>query len=132
MHIELTTLRTRLSDITGIELPVIPCIGSMGYAESSSQTQRIETQRRHALEVCAKTLAAVQDLEVRLDTTCWVRGGEKWVATATMLSKRRYQRALDQLEALVISRMFELTKVNMSDTGKSLGCNIGVKISDAL
>jgi hypothetical protein len=37
-----------------------------------------------------------------------------------MVSSRRYQRALDQLQGLVVARMFELSKVNMSGTGKFL------------
>ncbi|KAJ7729134.1 hypothetical protein B0H16DRAFT_1330589 [Mycena metata] len=34
-----------------------------------------------------------------------------------MVKNRRYQRAIDALEGLVVARMFELSKVNMSDTG---------------
>ncbi|KAJ6586510.1 hypothetical protein DFH09DRAFT_1245702 [Mycena vulgaris] len=81
----------------------------------------IETQRRHALEVQAKALAAVQDLELRLEVeTRWVRGSEKWAAVAAMVRRRRYQRALDNLQGLIITRMFELAKCNMSGTGYKL------------
>jgi hypothetical protein len=87
---------------------------------ATSATRRIETQRRHAIELHSKTLAAVQDLEVRLDISArWTAGDEQWVAAANMLGSRRYQRALDALEGLVVARMFELSKVNMADTGKS-------------
>ncbi|KAJ7168423.1 hypothetical protein C8R43DRAFT_1085763 [Mycena crocata] len=100
------------------ERPVIPDPGEWTYEKSVSETRRIETQRRHALELHTKTLDAVHDLERRLNiATRWVRGGAEWVATAEMVNKRRYQRALDHLEGLVIQRMFELTKVNMSGTG---------------
>ena len=34
-----------------------------------------------------------------------------------MVGKHHYQRCLDDLEGLIISRMFELTKMNMSQTG---------------
>ncbi|KAJ7813877.1 hypothetical protein B0H14DRAFT_3090238 [Mycena olivaceomarginata] len=84
-------------------------------------TQRIETQRRHATEVVSKTLAAVQDLELRLGIIeRWERGGAEWTATALMVTNRRYQRALDELEGLVVARMFELSKVHMADTGYKL------------
>ncbi|KAJ7032249.1 hypothetical protein C8F04DRAFT_1211224 [Mycena alexandri] len=74
-------------------------------------TRRIETQRRHAAEVYVKTLDAVQDLEIRLGGgPRWVPEDREWVEAAAMLRNRRYQRAL------VIARMFELSKVNMSDT----------------
>jgi hypothetical protein len=43
---------------------------------------------------------------------------EAWNSAAVWVKKRRYQRALDQLQALIISRMFELTKMNMSGTGR--------------
>ncbi|KAJ7238461.1 hypothetical protein C8J57DRAFT_1016473, partial [Mycena rebaudengoi] len=36
------------------------------------------------------------------------------------VSRRHYQRAVDKLKGLIISRMFELTKVNMSGTGYKL------------
>lgn len=42
---------------------------------------------------------------------------DEWKQAAVLVSKRRYQRALDELEALVVSRMFELTKMNMAQTG---------------
>ncbi|KAF7365827.1 hypothetical protein MVEN_00456800 [Mycena venus] len=45
-------------------------------------------------------------------------GDEKWEAMATMVRRRRYQRALDHLQGLIISRMFELAKCNMSGTGE--------------
>ncbi|KAJ7813590.1 hypothetical protein B0H13DRAFT_2382351 [Mycena leptocephala] len=84
-------------------------------------TSTIETQRRHALELYSKALDAVQDLELCLSIErCWVPGDEEWIATAKMLGNRRYQRVLDALEGLVIAHMFELTKVNMSDTGYKL------------
>jgi hypothetical protein len=89
------------------------------YAVAAAQTQRIETQRRHAMEVHSKTLAAIHDLEIRLGiATRWRPGDAEWVAATKMLGKRRYQRALDELEGLVVARMFELSKVNMGDTGK--------------
>ncbi|KAF8143379.1 hypothetical protein K438DRAFT_1993896 [Mycena galopus ATCC 62051] len=92
-----------------------------GYAEAAKQTCRVETQRRHAEEVAQKGLAAVQDLEVRLGiTTRWVPGSKEWEKAAKMVSSRRYQRALDQLQGLVVARMFELTKVIMSGTGYKL------------
>ncbi|KAJ7256854.1 hypothetical protein B0H12DRAFT_1015629 [Mycena haematopus] len=99
----------------------MPSEAGTSYAVDVAQTQRIETQRRHALELHAKTLATVQDLEIRLGIERrWQEEDAEWVAAATMLQSRRYQRAIDELEGLVVARMFELTKVNMSDTGYKL------------
>lgn len=102
-------------------MDISPSNGEQAYGAAASQTRRLETQRRHALERYSSTLDAVQDLERRLDVTeRWEAGTEMWEAAAIMVGKRRYQRVLDQLQGLVISRMFELTKMNMSGTGMSL------------
>ncbi|KAG6875054.1 hypothetical protein C0992_005362, partial [Termitomyces sp. T32_za158] len=78
-------------------------------------TQSIETKRRHALENHEKDLSIVQGLETKLGiTTRWSRTSPEWSVAAEMTAKRRYQQCLDNLEALVVSRMFELSKMNMS------------------
>ncbi|KAJ7044323.1 hypothetical protein C8F04DRAFT_1027413 [Mycena alexandri] len=111
----------RLNQMNGVETPFIPAPQDTTYAQAAAQTRRIETQRRHAGEVHTKTLAAVQDLEIRLGVgPRWVPGDKEWEDTAAMVTNRRYQRALDELEGLVVARMFELSKVNMSDTGYKL------------
>ncbi|EGN96035.1 hypothetical protein SERLA73DRAFT_76033 [Serpula lacrymans var. lacrymans S7.3] len=61
-------------------------------------TRKLETARRHAMENHDKELQKVQRLEVRLEIN----------------------RALDQLEGLVVACMFELTKMNRSQIGYSL------------
>ncbi|KAJ7821021.1 hypothetical protein B0H14DRAFT_2253421, partial [Mycena olivaceomarginata] len=64
---------------------------------------------------------AVHNLELWLTITmCWVPGDEKWAEVSAMLSKHRYQWALDHLQGLIIARMFELAKCNMSGTGYKL------------
>jgi hypothetical protein len=79
-----------------------------------------ETKRRHALENRDKDLRVVQDLEVMLSIVeRWVPECPEWRATALMVGQRRYQCCLDDLEGLIVSRMFELTKMNMSQTGTS-------------
>ena len=83
-------------------------------ASSSS----LETKRRHALENRDRDLLVVQELEVMLGVVNrWVPESPEWIAAALMVGKRRYQRCLDDLEGLIVSRMFELTKMNMSQTG---------------
>ncbi|KAJ7768088.1 hypothetical protein DFH07DRAFT_736485, partial [Mycena maculata] len=98
----------------------MPAEGEASYTEVARATRRIETQRRHA-QVRDKVLAAVHDLElcIPIDTR-WIEGGEKWEAAARMAHRRRYQRALDHLEGLVVARMFELAKCHMSGTGYKL------------
>ncbi|KAF7358610.1 hypothetical protein MSAN_01199700 [Mycena sanguinolenta] len=109
--VNLAEYEKRLDEQRGMNLPFISN-GVSSYEEGAAATRRLETQRRHALEVFSKTLAAVQDLEEPEDA--------EWVAAATMVINRRYQRALDELEGLVVARMFELSKAHMSDTGYKL------------
>jgi len=81
-------------------------------------TASIETARRHALENNAKHLEAAQMLEKKMNTReRWRPGCLEWEAAATKVVMRRYQRCIDILEGLVVARMFELTKMNMSQTG---------------
>ena len=84
-------------------------------------THSIETERRHALEVERKDLLVVHDLESKLGLSQrWTADDPQWKEAEIMAGKRTYQRCLDTLEGLIISRMFELTKMNMSQTGRYL------------
>jgi len=47
----------------------------------------------------------------------WEPGCSEWKEAAEKVVMRRYQRCIDILEGLVVARMFELTKMNMSQTG---------------
>lgn len=65
--------------------------------------------------------AAVSDLERRLNITVrWTPSKPEWKEAAILVSERRYRKRLDQLELLVVSRLFELSKMNISQTGQ---CN---------
>ncbi|KAJ7076917.1 hypothetical protein C8R43DRAFT_910591 [Mycena crocata] len=88
-------------------VPVPVATAGGDYAEEARSTRQIESQRRHAMELHNKVLLAVQDLERRLGgVPRWVRGSDEWVATEKMVQRRRYQRTLDQLQGLIIARMF--------------------------
>jgi hypothetical protein len=81
-------------------------------------TASTETVRRHALEIQKRDLVAVQVLENKLNITQrWERGSLEWQAAAEKVSMRTYQRCIDVLEGLIVARMFELTKMNRSQTG---------------
>src|ERR1700678_1471750 len=81
-------------------------------------TASAETARRHALENQKRDLAAVQIVENKLNIARrWERGSFEWQAAAEKVMMRTYQRCIDVLEGLVVARMFELTKMNRSQTG---------------
>ncbi|KAJ7803507.1 hypothetical protein B0H14DRAFT_3091958 [Mycena olivaceomarginata] len=74
--------------------------------------------RRHAQEKMEKDLERVQDLEELLEIEeRWTTASLKWTATVNEIKKRKYHLALDALELLIVERIFELTKMNQSQTG---------------
>lgn len=80
--------------------------------------RRIETQRRHAIENRDDLKTEIQAMETRLGIRYrWVSGSPEWERTKRLVAMAKYQRALDKLEGLVVARLFELTKLNMSRTG---------------
>lgn len=82
-------------------------------------TRTTETKRQHALEKHDKDMAAVHALELRLGiVTRWVLGGSECEEAGRLVAMRKYQRAVDNLEGLVVACIFELTKMNRSQTGK--------------
>ncbi|KAI5985463.1 hypothetical protein EDD15DRAFT_2175880 [Pisolithus albus] len=84
-------------------------------------TTRKETMRRHAMENFEKDLRMVQDLEVKLGITKrWVPEDEEWQTAGRLVANRKYQRCLDQLESLIVARIFELSKMNQAGTGYKL------------
>ncbi|KAJ6524845.1 hypothetical protein DFH09DRAFT_1250792 [Mycena vulgaris] len=86
-------------------------------AENSRSTT---TARRHAQESYDRALADVQESERKMEIDPrWMMDSKEWEDAAFLVSRRQYRLSIDQLEALVLKRMFELTKMNMSGTGKS-------------
>ena len=85
---------------------------------ASVSSTSLETKRHHALKNRDKDLLVVQDLEMMLGVVeRWVPECPEWKAAVLMVGKCRYQHCLDDLESLIVSRMFELMKMNMSQTG---------------
>jgi predicted nucleic acid-binding protein len=74
-----------------------------------------ELVRRHAKKKVEKDLESIHTLKALLDVTeRWTVESPKWVLTVVEIKKRKYQLALDALE-----QIFELTKMNQSQTGGS-------------
>ncbi|KAJ6589573.1 hypothetical protein B0H19DRAFT_1249101 [Mycena capillaripes] len=93
-------------DVCKVALPFLPVEAAAGYAEAAASMRWIETQWWHVLELHAKVLAIVQDLEVGMGVqTRWIEGDEKWEAAVEMVYKCRYQCALNLLEGLVIAQI---------------------------
>ncbi|KAJ7795486.1 hypothetical protein B0H14DRAFT_2620904 [Mycena olivaceomarginata] len=72
---------------------------------------KAELVRRHAKEKVEKDLESLNVVER------WTVASPKWVLTVVEIKKRKYQLVLDALELLIVERIFELTKINQSQTG---------------
>ncbi|KAJ7294033.1 hypothetical protein C8J57DRAFT_1041842 [Mycena rebaudengoi] len=67
-------------------------VGEESYADAAKRTRRVESQRRHAMELHSKALDAVHDLERRLEVGArWMLESSEWKAAATLVKNRRYQ-----------------------------------------
>lgn len=82
-------------------------------------TRKAETARRHALEDYERNLKLVQALEYKLEiVNRWSPEDVEWQRVGRLVANRKYQRALDRLEGLIVARIFELTKMNRAGTGE--------------
>ncbi|KAH7904631.1 hypothetical protein BJ138DRAFT_1138490 [Hygrophoropsis aurantiaca] len=97
-----------------------------GYNQDVATTTKREAARRHAIERYDNSVKVVQDLENRLGVSRrWTPNDPEWQNAGRLVANRKYQRALDTLEALIVSRLFELSKMNRAGTGYKLRKHIG-------
>lgn len=52
----------------------------------------------------------------------WTPDCEEWKSAAKYTKVRDFQKALDKLEALVVQRLFELSKMGLAGTGEEIAC----------
>ncbi|KAJ7671231.1 hypothetical protein B0H14DRAFT_3102334 [Mycena olivaceomarginata] len=79
------------------------------------------TARWHAKENYNWAVQAVQEMEKKVDILVrWTVDDEEYENAEVLVASRHYRLALNKLEELVIKRLFELTKMNMSGTGYKL------------
>lgn len=89
------------------------------YSAEQSRTQKLETQRRYAAEKLDLLLREVNAMEVKLNINRrWTVTTPEYISTIKYVRERKYQRALDHLQRLVVQRLFELHRLNLSGIGK--------------
>lgn len=94
---------------------------SKAYTHDLSTTRKLEAERRYCLELHENVLKQVVDMEVQLGIEKrWAPSSPEYLEVLGYLSTRTYQRALENLQRLVIQRLFELHKMNISATGRCL------------
>ena len=90
------------------------------YSSELSKTRRLETERRYADERRQVILKDVE-MEVKMAiTTCWQPSSPEYINTVQYLEWRKYEKALDHLQKLVVQRLFELHRMNQSRNGMSI------------
>lgn len=82
-------------------------------------TTALERTVRHAAENERKLLDNIHMLEEKLNVKQrWTDESEEWLEAERLVSSVKYRRALDRLEMLLVSRIFELSRLNVSGTGE--------------
>ena len=92
---------------------------SQPYTHNLSTTRKLETEHRYAIELRENCLKQIIDMEVSMGIEKrWDLLSPEYLKTLGYLSTRTYQHALEELQRLVIQRLFELHKMNISATGE--------------
>ncbi|KAL6298830.1 hypothetical protein BKA93DRAFT_833746 [Sparassis latifolia] len=87
------------------------------YNHELSQTRRLETQRRHIAERRQQVLRDVIAMEVHMGiVNRWQTTSTEYIETLQYVKLREYHRALDNLQRLVVQRLFELHNLNLAQT----------------
>ncbi|KAG1897855.1 uncharacterized protein F5891DRAFT_1191479 [Suillus fuscotomentosus] len=91
------------------------------YTAELSQTHKLETQRRYASEKLDAIQLELVAMEVKMGITHrWEPSSPEYQATIKYMCTREYHRAMDNLQRLVIQRLFELQRLNVAQTAPRL------------
>ena len=89
------------------------------YNRDVRTTTKLKTARRHAINQHYRITFELAQLEVAMGITQrWTPLDEPYKEAVKYMRERRYRRALEKLQKLVIQRLFELNKLNIAETGK--------------
>ena len=92
--------------------------GATNYAGDLSVTRKLESQRRDLKDRIQQLNTELLRMEGNLPLRRrWEPDDPEYVAALKYLATRKYQHALGRLQRLVIQRLFELQKMNLSHTG---------------
>jgi hypothetical protein len=88
------------------------------YESALSKTRQLETQRRQAREKVVELNNELLDMEVRLHIEKrWDAFTPAYCETIERINQRQYLRALEEIQKLVVQRLFELHRLNLSNIG---------------
>ena len=88
------------------------------YNRDVPLTQSMEARRRKGLESLLTLQHTTEAFEMKLSVERrWTPDCQEWQETEKMSNNREYRKVVDELEGLVVSRLFELSKMNQAGTG---------------
>ncbi|KAG1894971.1 uncharacterized protein F5891DRAFT_1130758 [Suillus fuscotomentosus] len=101
-------------------------IGVSNFSEISTAltTAHICVDAAYAKLQNAEALVAHMEIQLHIEQ-CWVIGGPKYVQFKDEAALGKYHTVLNELERLVVMRLFELSKLSLSGTGYKLCQQIG-------
>lgn len=90
---------------------------AVDYDEDSRRTNQLEAVRRTALHALNLANSIVGDFEKKLAIrSTWTPIDKKYQETLSYLHHHEYHRSLDRVQHLIMQRLLELLKANMSGT----------------
>ncbi|KAG1764331.1 hypothetical protein EDD22DRAFT_979071 [Suillus occidentalis] len=94
-------------------------VGVGDFAEicAALTTARIRVDAAYAKLQNAEALVAHMEIQLRIEER-WVIGGPKYIQFKEEATLGKYCTALNELERLVVMRLFELSKLSLSGTGR--------------
>lgn len=96
---------------------------SLTLINQALTTARIEVDSSYARLQHAEALVAHIEIQLSIEAR-WEIGDENYKCFKEEASLSKYRAALDELERLVIMRLFELSKLSLSGTGKFGSINL--------
>ncbi|KAJ4463848.1 hypothetical protein C8J55DRAFT_443245 [Lentinula edodes] len=95
------------------------------YSRNLSDSRKLETKRQYLQEQSDKLLFEVVQMESVMGISRrWEPIDKEYLETLKYMNARKYHQALERLYKLVIQRLFELHKMNLSFTGYKMRTHI--------
>lgn len=118
---QLKKLDDKRSSATSQLFDIITPETMVSYDEMNAESSKLETQREQAIERYERLDIEIRTLEAKMDidrVNRWTPATPQYVEALKYMNERNYRRALDKLQMDVVLRLFELHKLNLSQTGE--------------
>lgn len=122
-HVIHVYVRIALSDAHSLYGLVIETPGATGETKKAINKATRTVGSAHRKWQAAENLAVAMEDKLNI-LARWLPADPDYVAVVAASKERKYKRALDEIERLVVQRLFELTKLNLMSTGGSHTYNL--------